>query len=118
MRLFFPDGVWLGYGRRSLSTGVDGLFATVPSAPGSDVGEPLFFLFWSGTSWVLTSKQGNSYNAKLVGLEDQFEMIEFVGGPLDGPNPSHPTFNSWLQVPEHPEGRYVYFQGKYYWELV
>lgn len=43
-------------------------------------------------------------------------IIEFVGGPLDGPRPVHPTMNSILHVPENPEGSYIYHaDGCYHW---
>jgi hypothetical protein len=43
--------------------------------------------------------------------------IEFIGGPLDGPNRVHPAMNYKCNVEGHPEGYYemMLFDGKFHW---
>jgi hypothetical protein len=55
--------------------------------------------------------------------EDQFNqmryealpLINFVGGPLDGPHRVHPEANCTQLVDGNPEGKYEYFAGQYFW---
>lgn len=41
--------------------------------------------------------------------------VEFIGGPLCGTRPVHPTMNFILYVPENPEGCYYLYQNQYHW---
>jgi hypothetical protein len=42
-------------------------------------------------------------------------IMEFVGGPLDGPQPVHPAQNYIVYVKENPEGFYRSDGFKYWW---
>ena len=47
-----------------------------------------------------------------------WQMIDFVGGPLDGPNQVHMMMNSILNIPGGEyDGyyRYLPMTGKYHW---
>jgi hypothetical protein len=49
---------------------------------------------------------------------DEWYMVEFIGGPLDGPRAVHPTMNSILKVPGNPGWAYFYgSDGNYHWIL-
>jgi hypothetical protein len=44
-------------------------------------------------------------------------LINFVGGPLDGQHRVPPEANSTQLVDGHPEGRYEFFAGQYFWVI-
>lgn len=46
---------------------------------------------------------------------ESLPLINFVGGPLEGPHKVPPEANSTLFAPEHPEGKYQFFAGQYFW---